>query len=274
MKNALLLSLLILLSIAGVGSDLKIMTWNIRYNNPGDGVNAWPNRKERVFALIRDVSPAIFCMQEALDDQVNDLAIALPGYTWVGAGRDDGGKKGEYVPVFYQKDKFKLVKTGNFWLSETPEIPGKLGWDAVCPRMVTWIALVDKSKDTLYVMNTHFDHMGVTARIMSAKLLVHAADSIAGSHSIIITGDFNATPSDTPYPIITGDGFKDSRMVSAAAPKGPEYTFTGFSTSGKPGNRIDFIYVRKTKPVKSYLVREDSFNGNYLSDHLPVIVGF
>ena len=149
-----------------------------------------------------------------------------------------------------------------------------MGWDAVCPRMVTWVALVERSKDTLFVLNTHFDHIGVTARIMSAKLLVHAADSIAGSHAVVITGDFNATPSDTPYPIITGDGFKDSRIVSAKAPKGPEYTFTGFPTSGQPGNRIDFIYVRNTKPVKSYLVREDSFNGNYLSDHLPVIVGF
>lgn len=274
MKNPLLLMLLLATTLAGMSSDLKIMTWNIRYNNPGDGVNAWPNRKEKVFSLLMDVKPAIFCLQEALDGQVNDVARALPGYAWTGVGRDDGAKNGEYVPIFYQKNKFKLVKTGYFWLSETPSIPGKLGWDAVCPRMVTWVALAGKSRDTLFVFNTHFDHMGKTARIMSARLLVHAADSIAGNHPAIITGDFNATPSDTPYPIITGTGFQDARLLSATDPKGPEYTFTGFATSGKPGDRIDYIYLRNTKPVKSYQTNDESYQGNYLSDHLPVIVGF
>lgn len=270
--SRLLLILLTLLPFID-GNCQKIVTWNIRYNNPGDGVNAWPNRKEKVFTLLKEVSPGIICLQEALDGQVNDIANALPAYAWAGAGRDDGKTKGEYVPIFYLKKKFTLIKSGNFWLSETPEIPGKLGWDAACPRMVTWVTLAGKSKDTLFVFNTHFDHMGVTARIMSAKLLAHAADSIAGNHPAVITGDFNATPSDTPYPILTGAGFQDARLASATAPKGPVYTFTGFPTAGKPGDRIDYIWVRNTKPVKSYLVRDDSFNGNYLSDHLPVIVG-
>ncbi len=268
--------LLLLLSLLPIidGNCQKIMTWNIRYNNPGDGINAWPNRKEKIFTLLKDINPAIICLQEALDDQVKDVAQALPGYAWAGVGRDDGGMKGEYVPVFYQKDKFKLIKSGYFWLSETPDIPGKLGWDAACPRMVTWLILVGKSKDTLAVFNTHFDHIGVTARIRSAELLVHAADSIAGNHAVIITGDFNATPSDTPYPIITGAGFHDSRIISTSTPQGPGYTFTGFPTSGKPGHRIDFIFVRKTKPVKTHQTNDESYQGSYLSDHLPVIVGF
>jgi endonuclease/exonuclease/phosphatase family metal-dependent hydrolase len=122
------------------------------------------------------------------------------------------------------------------------------------------------------VFNTHFDHFGVKARLESAKILSQAADSLAGSHPAIITGDFNSTSQDSPWEIITKAGFRDSRTISQTAPAGPEYTFTGFDTNGKPGNRIDYIYLRNTKPVKSYIVEDDSFNGFYLSDHLPVLI--
>jgi len=253
--------------------DLTVMTWNIRMNSPGDGVNAWPNRKEKVISFLQVIKPPVLCMQEVLAMQLDDLNKGLPQYGWFGAGRDDGKREGEYVPVFYLKERFDFLKGDNFWLSDTPDKPGKLGWDAVCPRMVTWVKLADRmTGNTLFIFNTHFDHIGVNARLQSAKLLTHAADSIAGNNQILITGDFNSAITDTPYAVITGAGFQDSRLVSVAAPAGPEYTFTGFATSGKPGDRIDYIYVRNTQPVKSYLVRNDSSDGYYLSDHLPVMV--
>jgi len=280
MKNTLLL-LVLISSFAGgfsqsAGSQpFTVMTWNIRFNNPGDGVNAWPNRRERVAAFLKESGPDILCMQEVLTDQLADVRQALPGYAAVGVGRDDGREAGEYVPVLYRTNRFRYLTGDHFWLSESPEIPGKRGWDAACARMVTWVKLTDQaSGDTLFVFNTHFDHVGKTARLESAKLLAHAVDSIATGHPAIVTGDFNATVSDTPHAILTGAGLADSRAISKSAPAGPEYTFTGFSVNGTPGDRIDFIYLKNTKPVKEHLVREDNFNGFYLSDHLPVIITF
>lgn len=256
-------------------SPQTIITWNIRNNNPGDGVNSWPNRKEKVFSFLRKENPHLLCMQEVLDNQMKDIAKALPQYSWFGVGRDNGKEAGEYVPIFYLKEKYRMLKGDHFWLSENPAHAGKPAWDAACTRMVTWISLINKkTTDTLFVFNTHFDHIGVTARLMSAKMLSQAADSLAGNHAVVITGDFNSTPSDTPYQVITSAGFKDARTVSASAPTGPEYTFTGFDIKGKPGNRIDFIFVRNTKTVQNYIVRDDSSNGFYLSDHLPVLVGW
>ncbi len=249
------------------------MTWNIRYNNPGDSINAWPNRKESVFTLIREVHPALIGMQEVLAGQLEDLNKALPQYASFGVGRDDGKNQGEFGPILYDQSRFRFLNGDFFWLSESPDKPGKLGWDAVCARMVTWVRLIDQTTgDTLCFFNTHFDHIGVKARLMSSKLLVRSADSLAGKHPAIITGDFNSTLKDSPYQVITGAGFQDSKLVSETEPKGPEYTFTGFRVYGKPGDRIDYIYLKNTKPVKSYIVRDESLNGFYPSDHLPVII--
>jgi endonuclease/exonuclease/phosphatase family metal-dependent hydrolase len=274
----LLIAILIPLLLALTGcrpEPLTVMTWNIRYNNPGDGINAWPNRKNKVVSFIREVHPKILGMQEVLNGQLEDLAGGLPEYAWFGVGRDNGRTEGEYVPVFYQKDRFRFLTGDHFWLSDSPHTPGKLGWDAACTRMVTWLELYDNFlRDTLFVFNTHFDHMGVVAREMSADMLVHATDSLAGDHLTIITGDFNSETRDAPYKIITGDEFRDSRLVSQTDPAGPEYTFTGFDVKGKPGERIDYIYLRNAPPVENYVVRDDNDGKNYLSDHLPVIVQF
>jgi endonuclease/exonuclease/phosphatase family metal-dependent hydrolase len=141
--------------------------------------------------------------------------------------------------------------------------------------MVTWVQLQDKYSDsTLFVFNTHFDHVGVKARELSAHLLVQAVDSLAGDQPVIITGDFNSSDKDAPHEVITGAGFKDSRVVSATDPVGPVYTWTGFEVGGKTGERIDFIFVRNTQPVLNHVVHDDSSGGHYLSDHLPVIVRF
>ncbi|MCX6227393.1 MAG: endonuclease/exonuclease/phosphatase family protein [Bacteroidia bacterium] len=254
---------------------MTVLTWNIRNNNPGDGINAWPNRKEKVFAFIRKVNPQIIGMQEVLAGQMKDLAKSLPKYSWFGVGRDDGREAGEYVPVFYDKSRFRFLKGDHFWLSETPGKPGKPAWDAACTRMVTWVCMADLLlKDTLFVFNTHFDHIGVKARLMSAQILTHAVDSLTGNHAVIITGDFNSSDKDTPHEVIIEAGFKDSRAASITSPVGPVYTFTGFDITGKPGERIDFIYVKNTKPVQNYIVRDDSSNGFYLSDHLPVMVTY
>jgi endonuclease/exonuclease/phosphatase family metal-dependent hydrolase len=251
---------------------ITVATWNIRYNNPGDGVNAWPNRKEKVFDQIRRADPDILCLQEVLKNQIDDLKGALRGFSWIGAGRDDGKEAGEYVPVFYRKKKLELLTSGHFWLSESPEIPGKLGWDAACPRMVTWLSLKNKqSGDTLFVFNTHLDHVGVKARENGSRLLAENAAAMAGTHPVIVTGDFNTTPEDPAYETMFFHAFRDSRNATSNPPSGPEYTFTGFDASRPPGGRIDYIFIRNNLKVLNYNTVATVLKGFYNSDHLMVV---
>lgn len=123
-----------------------MISYNIRYDNPKDGSNAWPYRKERVAALLHHYAPDLIGLQEVLKTQLDDLAERPVGFAWVGVGRDDGQTAGEYAPIFYRRDGFDLVGTGNFWLSETPHEPGTLGWDADCVRLATWKRLRHKAK--------------------------------------------------------------------------------------------------------------------------------
>lgn len=267
------IAILIITALVPVRSQtVTVATWNIRYNNPGDGVNAWPNRKDRVLEQIRKADPEILCLQEVLKNQLDDLAKALPGYAWTGAGRDDGKEAGEYVPVFYLDKLFDQLESGHFWLSENPEVPGKLGWDAACPRMVTWLSLNNtKTGDTLFIFNTHLDHVGVVAREKGSQMLAEKARSLADGHPMIITGDFNSTPTDIAYETMFFNLFSDSRSKSVNPPEGPEYTFTGFDATNPPGGRIDYIFIQNISEVVNYKTVPKTVNGYYNSDHLMVV---
>jgi endonuclease/exonuclease/phosphatase family metal-dependent hydrolase len=176
------------------GQPINVATYNLRYNNPGDGLNAWPNRKEHVKALIRYHEFDIFGTQEGLIGQLNDLA-ELQEYAFIGAGRDDGKQAGEHSAIFYRKDRFQLLDNGDFWLSETPEQPSK-GWDATCcNRICSWAKFRDMElKKDFYFFSVHFDHQGVQARRESGKLMVEKIQVIAGNAPVICVGDFNSTP--------------------------------------------------------------------------------
>ncbi|HEV7378676.1 MAG TPA: endonuclease/exonuclease/phosphatase family protein, partial [Dyadobacter sp.] len=145
-------------------TTLNVASYNLRYNNQGDGINAWPNRKENVKALIKYHEFDIFGVQEALAGQLKDVA-ELNEFGYIGKGRDDGKEGGEHSAIFYKKDRFKLLKSGDFWLSETPEKPGK-GWDATCcNRICSWGKFTDlQTKKDFYFFNVHFDHQGIEAR--------------------------------------------------------------------------------------------------------------
>lgn len=150
--------------------SLRVMTFNIRYNEPRDGVNAWANRKTKVADVIRFHKADLIGVQEAQNNQLKDLEKLLPDFAWCGVGRTDGKEDGEYSAILYRKSRFKLLETKTFWLSETPEKAGSKGWDADFPRIVTWAKFQDKNtKKTFYHFNTHFDHIGAKARTESSK---------------------------------------------------------------------------------------------------------
>lgn len=255
-----------------MGQSIRIITYNIRLNLPEDGENAWPNRKNQVVALLRFHQPDIFGLQEALIDQIEDIHSKLPMMNWVGVGRDDGKEAGEYSPLFYDSRRFTSLKEGWFWLSETPE-KRSLGWDAACNRTCTWVLLKElKTKQKFMVFNTHFDHLGVKARLESAKLILQKIKELNTGHlPVILTGDFNMTPDQEPISVLTTE-LIDSKSVTSESPYGPIGTFNGFKFDNILKDRIDYIYVSTNIKVKQYAVLTDSKDLCYPSDHLPVFV--
>ena len=154
-------------------TPLRVISYNVRFNNPGDGINAWPERRDRVAALLRFHEADLIGVQEALAGQLDDLDAALPGHAWLGVGRDDGATTGEYTAIFYRTDRLELLDEGTFWLSPTPSVPGSVGWDAAITRIATWARFRDLRTGTAFVhLNTHFDHVGAEARTESARLIV------------------------------------------------------------------------------------------------------
>lgn len=255
---------------------IQVMSFNIRYNSPSDGKNAWPDRKQMVAQTIRFHKVDIIGIQEALYTQIQDLQALLPEFDWRGVGRDDGQKKGEFTPIFYKEDRFQVLKTGNFWLSEYPDKPGSIGWDAACPRIVTWIEFKDRGSGIIfYFFNTHFDHMGAVARRNSAALLMKRLEQLDEKTPLILSGDFNCTSQDDPYKIlITGlnqkSGLQNSMDISLHGHYGGTQTFNGFQEVPRPGFIIDFIFVRSVDKVLHHGIVAEKWDGRYASDHYPV----
>jgi len=259
-------------------TNLSVMTYNIRYNNPDDGTNAWVYRKEKVADLIQKYAPDILCVQEALKDQVYYLLNNLPKYSMYGVGRDDGIDNGEYSAIFYSKERFQIIESSTFWLSETPTIPGSMGWDAACTRIVSWVKVKDiPVNKTLYIFNTHFDHVGELARNQSAMLLLERINQIAGNAPVILAGDFNFTEESPVYSLLTSNSqfyqkqLYNSRVI-ATYKTGPSYTYIGFDFIGQSGDIIDHIFINDSFRVVQHQIVSDNIDGIYPSDHLPVMV--
>lgn len=254
---------------------IKVMTFNVRCDNPEDSTFAWQNRAGQVCDFLTNEKPDIIGMQEVLWNQYEVLDSALTGYSSVGVGCNDGIKAGEMNPIFYRKDRFELVRTITFWLSDTPEIPGSKGWGSSLPGTVTWVELVEEnSKKHFFCFNTHFAHDSNSARILSSKLLLKEVEKISAGFPFIITGDFNMRPKSPGYNILTGPDesvplFKDSYVISEKTPSGPSGTFNGFDNKTMKG-RIDFIFVRNGMKVTDHNTIIKKERGIYISDHWPV----
>jgi endonuclease/exonuclease/phosphatase family metal-dependent hydrolase len=258
--------------------SFSVMSYNIRYDNPGDGINSWDNRKEFVSLLMRFHGADIVCIQEGLVQQVRYLHNALEGFDFCGVGRDDGKEAGEFSAIYFRKELFEHLADSTFWLSPTPSRPSK-GWDAALPRIATWAHLKIKGTDrSFFVFNTHFDHMGEMARRESARLLLSQIPRIAGKEPAIVTGDFNSTEQDSAYrilvqPGIRGQLLRDSFGISRLPHFGVTPTFYGFNARTEdPGERIDFVFVTDRMSVLRHGTLTDFRDGRFPSDHLPVLV--
>ena len=267
----LLVCICIQFAFAQKNTPVVIATYNIRYNNPGDSLNAWSHRKENVKALIRFHEFDIFGTQEGLIDQMNGIS-EMEAYARTGHGRDDGKEAGEHSAIFYKKDRFKLIESGDFWLSETPEKPGK-GWDAkCCNRICSWGKFQDiQTKKIFYFFSVHFDHQGIVARKESGKLMVKKIQEIAKNAPVICVGDFNSTP-ETEQIQTMQTILNDSYNVTQDPPYGPVGTFNAFKFDAPMKHRIDYIFVSKGIKVLKYGVLTDAKDQRYPSDHQPVMI--
>lgn len=259
-------------SPANAGTELKVATYNLRLDTKTDSLNAWPYRKDAVNALIAFHDFDVVGTQEGFLHQLQDICQGT-GYAYTGSGRDDGKEGGEHSAIIYKKSKFTILDSGDFWLSENPDEPGK-GWDATCcNRICSWAKFSDKTDGAeFYFFSVHFDHEGVVAREESGKLMVRKIKEIAKDYPVICTGDFNSTPETEQ--IKTMSAFlRDSHEVTEQPPYGPNGTFNSRFTFPIEDIRIDYIFVSDHFRVAKYGVLTDQRAGTryYPSDHQPVV---
>ena len=254
------------------GQTVKIITYNLRLDIATDGDNQWDKRKEYLASQVNFYEPDFMGVQEALPQQLTFLDAALAQYDHVGAGREDGKSKGEHSAIYYNSKKYEVVQQGTFWLSPTPDKPSK-GWDAAYNRVCTYGLFQEViTKKQIWVFNTHFDHVGNTARVESAKLILQKIKELNQQNlPFVLTGDFNLEDNSESIQLIASQ-LNDSKRVAKQV-FGPDGTFNNFEFTKPVTTRIDYIFTPKTGViVNKYAVLSDSKNCRYPSDHLPVYV--
>ncbi len=253
--------------------NLKLITYNIRLDLASDGENAWNYRKDYFCSQLAFYEPDVFGIQEALPNQVLDIATLLPKYNHIGIGRDGIGK-GESSNIFYKKDTFEILQQDTFWLSEMPSVISK-GWDAALNRICTYALFKDKkSKQIFWVFNTHLDHIGEIARTNSIQLILSKIETLNNKkYPVFFMGDFNSEPSEQRI-INLKKEMLDSYYVSLEKPFGPSGTFNGFNHNEPVTKRIDYIFLSKNTKIKvnKFAVLSDSKDLKYPSDHLPIYI--
>ena len=270
MKNLFFIGVF-LLSLTINGQSFSVLTYNLKYDNPKDSINGWENRKEFLISQLDYNHPDIFGTQEGLYHQLEDIKQGLKEYDFFGLGRDFGDKRGEFSAIFYNTNRIKLLKKSTFWLSEKPNIPSK-GWDAALNRICTYgLFEIQKSGKQFYVFNTHFDHIGETARQKSALLILKKIKEINVTKlPVILMGDFNLEKNSVGIQSIL-KSFKDTHLIAKKS-FGPTGTFNGFHFEKPVTRKIDFIFsTNKIEVLKSGIL-SDSKDCKYPSDHFPIYV--
>ena len=250
----------------------SIMSYNIRYDNAWDVENSWTIRKNKVRQLLIQYAPSIIGIQEGLLSQVQYLDSCLTDYNYVGVGREDGKEQGEFCAIYFDTTRYSVLNHSTFWLSETPDIIS-IGWDAALERICTYGLFKDrKTSEEFWVFNTHFDHMGTSAREQSSGMILKMIKKInRQSLPLILMGDFNSIPDSPPINKIKTD-LSDALQISLEELQGPSGTFNGFNADLPIEKRIDYIFTGNFK-VLSYIHINDRLNNNrHISDHLPVMV--
>lgn len=263
----------LILSLTIESQNYKVMTYNIRLDIASDGENSWSYRKEKVVDLILFYEPDIFGIQEGLPNQVQYLDSSLHSYKAIGQGRD-GGLVGEQSSIFYNDNRFEIMESDTFWLSETPEKVSK-GWDAQLNRICTYALFKNKKTDQhFWVFNTHLDHIGQQSRVKSVTLINEIIElKNSKNYPVVFMGDLNSEPTSEQVQFLN-ERYLNSKHAAKFV-YNPTGTFNGFEFQKPVTTEIDYIFLsKKGVVVKKYAVITDSNNCKYPSDHFPIYVEF
>ena len=271
-----LLIIALLHNLCHAQQQIKVMSYNIRLDVASDGENRWDARKDKVAGLMNYYEADFIGGQEVQHHQLQYLLTQLTKYNYIGVGRDDGKEAGEYSCIFYNKEKFTVMQQATFWLSQTPDSVS-FGWNAAYRRVCTYgLFQSKKTKQMLWVFNTHFDHIGDTARLESAKLIREQIENITAHkiYPVVIMGDFNSKPDEAPA-IYMAKYFSNARSISEEKPYGPVDTWNAFAFNQKPDGCIDYVFVGagvySELMVKKFATITDSNDMKYPSDHFPIL---
>ena len=253
-----------------ISDPIKIISYNIRYNNPNDGKDIWENRRETITDFIEKEAPDFLGLQEVNFPQIQYLNSNLINYSFIGVGRDDGKTRGEFSPIYFNESKYNLLLSNTFWLSKTPENIS-VGWDAAMERICTYGLFKQKNDGSkVWVFNTHFDHIGNVAREKSVDLILSKIkDLTKDKDQIIITGDFNL--SDDSVPIKKLQNFYNDVNIKMDNKSKFYGTFNNFKIDNNYNNRIDYIFYKNFDLIKSSHLHIKTDQGRWASDHHPVI---
>lgn len=267
----LAVSLLAVCSCRNSSAGLVVMSYNVRLDTPVDEENRWDNRKTATIAMLDDLKPDVFGVQEALPHQVRYISENAPKYRNVGVGREDGVSSGEHMSVFWNDETIEMKEWGTFWLSETPEVPS-FGWDAACKRIATWALMKDRRNGkSFFFVNTHLDHVGVEARRNGLRLVVDRISEMnPESLPMVLTGDFNMSPS---HPSLSGLNDMMTCTRNVAELTDFRNTFNGWGTVSEDADCvIDYIYMSGFSRVKEYRTVVKTYADKpFISDHYPII---
>jgi endonuclease/exonuclease/phosphatase family metal-dependent hydrolase len=270
-----IISLLLFFSFSLLSSaqqQIKVMSYNIRLDVASDGENRWDARKDKLAGLMKYHEADFIGCQEVQHHQLQYIQSVLSEYDHIGVGRDDGKEAGEYSCIFYKKDRFEVVKQSTFWLSPTPNVVSK-GWDAAYNRVCTYGLFKNKkTKQLFWVFNTHFDHIGKTAMLESAKLITAKIKELnTKNYPVILSGDLNSKPEEPPIQYLNTT-MQNTRTISEEV-YGPLETFNEFKFTSKIIRCIDYIFISNENrlKVKKFATLTDSYDMKYPSDHLPVM---
>lgn len=275
-------------SLAADDGRVTVETWNIRYDNPGDGPHAWPHRRDGVVEHLIDGAADVIALQEVLPRQLAAIRGGLPGYDVFARGRERDGATGEAVPILWRRDRWSRddAHSTHFWLSETPDDPGSMSWNTACTRMVTVVRLVPVESGStrlpIWVCNVHLDHRSTEARVEGARLIRKRLAAMTDGHPgepVIVLGDFNTAPDSPPIAALCRPG-DDGAFVDAwaavtdrpadAASGTPSGTWNGWDADARSG-RIDLVLVRGLAVEAADILRP-THDAGPLSDHWPVRV--
>lgn len=253
---------------------IKVVTTNIRFDNPADKEHNWSGRREILSSFLNSYSPDIFGTQEGWQPQLNDLHSLVPDYLMSDSHRDWIEDR-MYPTIFVKKDRFDILTSGDIWLSETPEVPATKSFGSAFPRLCTWAKVRDKdNQKELFIVDVHLDHLKTETRQEQIKVLITEVQKVnTESLPMFLLGDFNEAPQDEVRRILVDSSLElvDPWFMFRKKEEPSHHNFKGHREDGA---RIDWILCSpELTPLEIELYKEND-QGIYPSDHFPVFASF